>query len=75
MGSWGVFQYSVIEYFYTKKEVVIIYASNYDFFFCVKIHKLIFSSGCRSPPKFNFKNLKLNGGKEWVRNTSLREIL
>ena len=28
------------------------------FSFCVKIFR------CRSPPSFNFKNLKLNGGKK-----------
>jgi len=55
MEWWGIYQCSIIEYFYTKKEVVIIHANNCDFFFCVKKHNLIFSSGCRSPPKFNFK--------------------
>jgi len=55
MEWWGICLNSIIEYFYTKKEVVIIHASNCDFFFCAKKHSLIFSNGCRSPPLFNFK--------------------
>lgn len=59
MEWWEICQNSIIEYFYIKKEVIIIYAkkqNNCDFFFCCfKQDNLIFSSGCRSPPNFNFK--------------------
>lgn len=68
MKWWELCQDFVIEYCYKKKEVIAIcvkMSNSYDLFFCIlNIDKLIFSSGCRSPPHSNFKIWNLNGGKK-----------
>ena len=68
MKRWTIDKNCSIEYVYAEKEVTIISINdrgNCDLFFCrIRKSKLIFSNGCRSPPLFDLKNFKSNGGKK-----------
>ena len=68
MKRWTIDKNCSIEYVCAKKEVTVISINDRghcDLFFCrIRKTKLIFSSGCRSPPLFDLKNFKSNGGNK-----------
>lgn len=68
MSWWAKEKIFSIKYFGLKKEVAVIsikIRGNCDLFFCrIRKCRLIFSRGCRSPPPFDLKNFKSNGGNK-----------
>ena len=68
MSWWTKAKSSSIKYVCPKKEVTIIsinFRGNCDLFFCpIRKTTLTIYSGCRSPPKFDLKNFKSNGGNK-----------
>ena len=68
MNWWTIDKSSSIKYVCLKKEVAIIsisFRGNRDLFFCpIRKTTLTFCSGCRSPPEFDLKNFKSNGGNK-----------
>lgn len=80
MNWWTKDKSSSIKYVCLKKEVAIIsisFRGNRDLFFCpIRKTTLTFCSGCRSPPEFDLKNFKSNGGNKMdKRNNDIKNFI